>query len=150
MKVVLLQDVKGQGKKDDIINVSDGYARNFLFPRKLAVVADQKAINDIKNRQSSLQHKIDVERASAKELATKLEALIIEIPADAGSDGRFYGAVTSKDIYEALKKQSGFEIDKRKIELDAPIKAFGTYKITAKLFQEICATLSVKVVEKRK
>jgi large subunit ribosomal protein L9 len=91
-----------------------------------------------------------LERQKVEDRIAKLEALIIEIPADAGADGRFYGAVTSKDICEALKKQSGFEIDKRKIELDAPIKAFGTYKITAKLFQEICATLSVKVVEKRK
>ncbi|MBQ8163774.1 MAG: 50S ribosomal protein L9 [Clostridia bacterium] len=148
MKVVLLQDVKGQGKKDDIINVSDGYARNFLFPRKLAAVCDQKALNDIKNRQASAQHRVDVERASAKELADKLEKTTVKLVADAGNDGRFYGAVTSKDISSALKEQTGIEIDKRKIELDAPIKAFGTYKITVKLYQDISGKLSVCVTEK--
>lgn len=146
MKVVLLQDVKAQGKKDDIVEVSEGYARNFLFPKKLAIPADAKAVNDIKNKKSSEAHKIELERQAAKELGAKLAETTVKIKAEAGTDGRFYGAVTSKDIAEALKKL-GFEIDKRKIVLDAPIKAFGTYKIDVKLYQEISGKVTVSVVE---
>ena len=146
MKVVLLQDVKAQGKKDDIVEVSEGYARNFLFPKKLAIPADAKAINDIKNKKSSEAHKVVLERQAAKELAEKLNQATVKIKAEAGSDGRFYGAVTSKDIAEALKKL-GFEVDKRKIVLDAPIKAFGTYKIDIKLYQEISGKVTVSVTE---
>lgn len=148
MKVVLLQDVKGQGKKNDIIEVSDGYARNFLFPRKLAVVADARAMNDVKNKKASEEHKIEQEKAKARELATKIGEIKVVIKAEAGSDGRFYGAVTSKDIAEALKKEFSLDIDKRKIELDAPIKAFGTYIVEVKLYAGISAKLSVQVVEK--
>lgn len=149
MKVVLLQDVKGQGKANDVINVSDGYARNFLFPRKLAVVADAKALAQVKSKQESTQHKIDTEKANAKALAEKLNETKVVITAEAGKDGRFYGAVTSKDIAEALKAQSKLEVDKRKIELDAPIKAFGTYMVSVKLYAEIFAKLTVQVTEKK-
>ena len=148
MKVLLLQDVKSQGKKDQIIEVSEGYARNFLFPKKLAIPADAKAINDAKNRQSSMEHKISVERDAAKALATKLEGIIVKLTAEAGADGRFYGAVTSKDISEGLKAQFSIEIDKRKIMLDAPIKAYGTYKIDVKLYTDVVGKLTVMVVEK--
>jgi len=148
MKVVLLQDVKAQGKKDQIIEVSDGYARNFLFPKKLAVPANAKVVNDIKSKQSSAKHREEVERENAKALAGKLADITVTIPAEAGTDGRFYGAVTSKDIQEALKTQFGIEIDKRKFELDAPIKAFGTYRIDVKLYQGISGKLAVMVVEK--
>ena len=149
MKVVLLQDVKGQGKANDVINVSDGYARNFLFPRKLAIVADAKALAEVMSKKESAQHKTDVERANAKELASKLNETKVVITADAGKDGRFYGAVTSKDIAEALKAQFKLEVDKRKIELDAPIKAFGTYMVSVKLYQEVSAKLTVQVTEKK-
>ena len=148
MKVVLLQDVKGQGKKNDIINVSDGYARNFLFPRKLAVVADAKAINDVNNKKSSEAHKIEVEKANASALASKINETKVVISAEAGKDGRFYGAVTAKDIAEALKAQAGIEIDKRKIELDAQIKAFGSYFVEIKLYSGIVGKLTVQVTEK--
>ena len=148
MKVLLLQDVKAQGKKDQIIDVSEGYARNFLFPKKLAIPADAKAINDAKNRKDSLNHKIELEKQSAKEIAEKIGGATVKIVAEAGGDGRFYGAVTSKDIAEALKNQFSIEIDKRKFELDAPIKAFGTYKIDVKLYQGISGKLTVMVVEK--
>ena len=148
MKVVLLQDVKGQGKKNDIINVSDGYARNFLFPRKLAVVADAKAINDVNNKKSSEAHKIEVEKANASALASKINETKVVISAEAGKDGRFYGAITAKDIAEALKAQAGIEIDKRKIELDAQIKAFGSYFIEIKLYSGIVGKLTVQVTEK--
>lgn len=148
MKVVLLQDVKSQGKKDQIIEVSEGYARNFLFPKKLAIVADAKAVNDIKSKQSSEKHRIEVEKACARELAKKLGETTVKIIGTAGNDGRFYGAVTAKDISEALKSQHGIEIDKRKLELDGQIKAFGTYKVEAKLYSGISGKLNVQVVEK--
>ncbi len=148
MKVLLLQDVKSQGKKDQIINVSEGYARNFLFPQKLAIPADAKAVNDAKNRKESEKHKIALEQQAARDLANKLGEATVKIVAEAGNDGRFYGAVTSKDIAEALKAQFGIEIDKRKFELDAPIKAFGTYRIDVKLYQGISGKLAVMVVEK--
>jgi large subunit ribosomal protein L9 len=148
MKVVLLQDVKAQGKKNDIVEVSEGYARNFLFPKKLAIPADAKAVNDIKNKKSSEAHKIEVERAKAKELAEKLNETTVKIVGEGGKDGKFYGAVTSKDIAEALKAQFGYEVDKRKVELDAPIKAFGSYKVDIKLYQDISGKVTVSVVEK--
>ena len=148
MKVVLIQDVKGQGKKNDIIDVSDGYARNFLFPRKLAIVADAKAINDVKNKKSSEEHKIELEKANAREIAAKLGETKVVISAEAGKDGRFYGAITSKDISDALKAQAKLDIDKRKIALDAPIKAFGTYIVDVKLYSGISGKLNVQVKEK--
>lgn len=148
MKVVLLQDVKAQGKKDQVVEVSDGYARNFLFPKKLAIPADAKVINDIKNKQSSAKHKEEVERENARALAKKLSETTIKLTAEAGSDGRFYGAITSKDIAEALKAQAGIEADKRKILLDSPIKAFGTYKIELKIYADISGKFNVTVTEK--
>lgn len=148
MKVVLLQDVKSQGKKDQIIDVSEGYARNFLFPKKLAVPADAKAINDVKNKQSSEQHRIELQKAEARALAEKIGALTIKLSAEAGADGKFYGAITSKDIAEALKAQCGVDVDKRKIDLDAPIKTFGTYKVDIKLYTDIFGKLTVVVAEK--
>ena len=148
MKVILLQDVKSQGKKDQVIEVSEGYARNFLFPKKLAAPADTKAVTDAKNRKDSEKHRVELEKQSARELAKSLAELTVRITAEAGADGRFYGAVTSKDIAEALKAQNGIDIDKRKIELDSPIKAFGTYRVDIKLYQGISGKLAVMVVEK--
>ena len=148
MKVVLLQDVKAQGKKDQVVEVSDGYARNFLFPKKLAVPADAKVINDIKNKQSSAKHKEEVERENARALAKKLSETTIKLTAEAVADGRFYGAITSKDIAEALMAQAGIEADKRKILLDSPIKAFGTYKIELKIYADISGKFNVTVTEK--
>lgn len=148
MKVVLLQDVKAQGKKDDIVEVSEGYARNFLFPKKLAIPADAKAINDIKNKKSSEAHKIELERIAAREIAEKLNQTTVKIVAEAGKDGKFYGAVTSKDIAEALKTQARIEVDKRKVILDSPIKSFGTYKVDIKLYQEISGRVTIMVIEK--
>jgi large subunit ribosomal protein L9 len=148
MKVLLLQDVKSQGKKDQIIEVSEGYARNFLFPKKLAIPADAKAINDAKNRQSSADHKKALEKEAAMKLASSLENAYVKLTADAGNDGRFYGAITAKDISEGLKAQHGIDVDKRKIVLDAPIKAFGTYKIDAKLYPDVVGKITVVVTEK--
>jgi large subunit ribosomal protein L9 len=148
MKVILLQDIKNVGKKDEIINANDGYARNFLFPKKLAIPADAKAVTDAKNRKDSQNHKVELEKQAANELAKKISESTVKIVGDAGEGGRFYGAVTSKDIAEALKSQFNIEIDKRKFELDAPIKAFGTYRIDVKLYQGITGKLTVMVVEK--
>jgi len=147
MKVVLLQDVKGQGKKDDVINVSDGYARNFLFPKKLAAEADSKVMNEIKNKEASRLHKIELEKQAARETAAKLQSVVAKIKIQAGTDGRVYGSVTSKDIAEALASQHKIEVDKRKIVLDAPIKNYGTYTIDVKLYPEITGKINVVVCE---
>lgn len=149
MKVILCADVKGQGKKDQIVEVSDGYARNFLFPKKLAVPADNKAINEIKNKEASKQHKIDVERAEAKEIAKKLEAIVVVFEYAAGPDKKLYGSVTAKDISEELQKKHGIAIDKRKITLAEPIKSFGTFKADAKLFNDVSGKITVEVTSKK-
>ena len=147
MKVVLLQDVKGQGKKDDLINVSDGYARNFLFPKKLAVEADAKILNDIKNKEAAKLRKIELEKQAARETAEKFAGLLVKIKVKEGAagDGKFYGSVTTKDIAEALAEQYKIDIDKRKIVLDEPIKAYGTYSVEVKLYPEITGKLNVLV-----
>lgn len=147
MKVVLLQDVKGQGKKDDVINVSDGYARNFLFPKKLAAEADAKVMNEIKNKESSRLHKIELEKQAARDTASALQKVVVKIKIQAGTDGRVYGSVTSKDIAEQLAAQHKIEVDKRKIVLDAPIKSYGTYAIDVKLYPEITGKINVVVCE---
>ncbi|MBR5252641.1 MAG: 50S ribosomal protein L9 [Clostridia bacterium] len=145
MKVVLLQDVKGQGKKDEVINVSDGYARNFLFPKKLAVEADAKILNDIKNKEAARLRKIELEKAAARETAAQLQALVVKIKIQQGNDGKFYGSVTTKDIAEALLAQHKIEIDKRKIVMQNPIKAYGTYTVDVKLYPEISGKINVLV-----
>lgn len=145
MKVLLLQDVKGQGKKDQIIDVSDGYARNFLFPKKLAVVADNKAINEVKNKEASKQYKIETEKAAARQIADKLSQIVLKISVNAGADGRLYGSITSKDLAEALAKQHGITVDKRKIVMPDPIKAYGTYNFDVRLYPEIVGKIKVTV-----
>ena len=145
MKVVLLADVKGQGKKNDVINVSDGYARNFLLPRKLAIDADAKVMNEIKGREDSIKHKIEVETAEAKALAARLDTLLVKIPAASGADGRLYGSITSKDIAEKLAKDFGITVDKRKIQLSDPIRAYGQYDLEVKLYTDIVGKVHVLV-----
>ena len=145
MKVVLLADVKGQGKKDEIINVSDGYARNFLFPRKLAIEADAKILNEIKGREESLKHKIEVETAEAKALAAKLDSTLIKITASSGADGRLYGSITAKDIADALAKNYGITVDKRKIQLPEAIRAYGKYDLDVKLYTDVVGKIHVLV-----
>ena len=148
MKLILTQDVKGQGKKDQVINVSDGYARNFLLPKGLAVPADAKAMNEIKGKEESRIHKIETEKAAAKETAAKLEKITVKITGQAGADGRLYGSVTAKDIAEALEKQHGIVIDKRKLTLSEAIKSFGTYNTEVKLYTEITGKVKVVVSDK--
>ena len=148
MKVILTADVKGQGKKDQVINVSDGYARNFLFPKKLAIPADAGALNEVKNKEASKQHKLDVEKKNAEEIAKRLESITLKIVYAAGPDKRLYGSVTSKEIAEVLKKEYGIEVDKRKITLSEPIKSFGTYKVDVKLFGDVFGKINVEVCGK--
>ena len=145
MKVVLLKDVPGKGKKDEIVSVSDGYARNFLFPRKLATEADAKVLNDIKNKEAAKTRRIELEKQAARETAEKLQAVLVKITIQSGADGKLYGSVGTKDIAEALAAQHGIEIDKRKIVLDSPIKAYGTYTVDVKLYPEIAGKLNVLV-----
>ena len=145
MKVILLKDVKSQGKKDDLINVSDGYARNYLIPRGLAVEADAKALNDIKNREAAKKHKIEVEKAAANETKAKLEGIVVKIRGKAGADGKLFGSVTSADIAEELLRQHGIEVDRKKIVIDQPVKAFGTYSFNVKLYPDIVGAINIVV-----
>lgn len=147
MKVILTADVKGQGKKDQLIEVSDGYARNYLLPKKLAILADSKALNEMKNREASRQHKIDAERAAAKETAQKLTAIVLKVRVGAGADGHLYGSVTSKEIAEKLKSEYGLDIDKRKISLSTPIKAYGSYELDVRLYPDVTGKIHLVVTD---
>ncbi|MBO4769799.1 MAG: 50S ribosomal protein L9 [Clostridia bacterium] len=146
MKVILLEDVKAQGKKGDLINVSDGYARNFLIPRKLAVEADAKSLNEYKNREASKIYKAELEKQNAVRLAEQLNGTAVVVTAQAGSNGKIYGSVTSREIADKLKEQKNIELDKRKISVPEPIKNFGVYELDVKVYPEISAKLTVKVV----
>ena len=149
MKVVLLADVRGQGKKDQVIDVSEGYARNFLFPKKLAIVADNKVMNEIKGKEEKRLCQIELEKAAALETKAKLESVQVIIKVSAGEGDRLYGAVTAKDVADALLSQHGIEVDKRKISMDA-IKAFGSYTPEIKLFPEITGKINVVVTQSGK
>ncbi len=146
MKVILNQDVKGLGKKGELVNTSDGYARNFLFPRKLASEANSQAMTELQNRENSKKHKIAVETQEAKDVAAKIEGKIIKVTAKAGQGGRLFGSVTSKEIAAEMKNQFGIDIDRRKITVN-DIKAFGTYPATVKLYQGVTAEFKVAVSE---
>ena len=145
MKVILLCDVKGQGKKDEIINVSDGYARNFLFPQKKAIPADSRATSELKSKEEAKQYKINEERKAAIALGERIKAVTVEIKMEHGQDGRLYGSVTAKDIAEKLKSVLGVDIDKRKINLKEPIKADGNYDVEIKLYTDVTVSFVVKV-----
>ena len=147
MKVILQQDVKGQGKKGQMIEASDGYARNFLLPRKLAVPATAENVNTMKMQEKAKKAQEAAEKAEAEALSKKLESLTVKVAAKAGEGGRLFGAVTAKEISECLAQQHGLNIAKTKLVLDEPIKACGGYKIKAKLGYEIVGTVNVMVVE---
>lgn len=147
MKVILLQDVKGQGKKGQLIEASDGYARNFLLPRKLAVAATAENLNTMKQQEKAKKAQEAAEKAEAQAIAEKLSGLTVKVVAKGGNGGRLFGAVTSKEISDALKAQHNIDIAKTKIVQEEPIKAFGGYKLKVKLGYEITGTLSVMVVE---
>ena len=148
MKVILLADVKGQGKKNDVIEVSDGYAKNFLIPRKLAKAADAQSLNDVKVKEAARLYRIETEKKEAQALAERLKTIVVKIPASSGADGRLYGSVTTKDISERLKAEHGIDIDKRKLVLNDTIKAYGKYEVEAKLYTEVSGKVNVLVCEK--
>ena len=147
MKVILQQDVKGQGKKGQLVEVSEGYARNFLLPKKLAIVATTDAINTMNLKEKARKAEEARMKAEAQETAEKLKNLQVKLTAKAGNGGKLFGAVTTKEISEGLKKQFSIDIPKQKLVLDEPIKAFGTYHVKAKLGFEITGTVSVAVSE---
>lgn len=147
MKVILQQDVRGQGKKGQLVEVSDGYARNFLLPKKLAVPATAENVNTMKQQEKARQAQMAAEKAEAQALAEKLKGIQVKLAAKAGEGGRLFGAVTSKEIAEALAAQHGLNIAKTKLVLDEPIKSCGGYQIKAKLGYEIMGTVNVLVVE---
>ena len=147
MKVVLLQDVKSLGKKGDVVNAATGYARNFLLAKGLAVEADAKAMNEVKTKQAAADYHKAQELQAAEELAEQLNAQTIKIKAKAGSAGRLFGSVTTKEIAAAINEQFGCSIDKKKVSLDADIKTFGTYHVEVKLPQGVSTSLYVQVSE---
>ena len=147
MKVILLQDVKGKGKKGQMLEVSDGYARNFMLPKKLAMEATPDAINTMRMNDKAAAEKAARERAEAMDISRKLRELIVTVTAKGGGNGRLFGAVTTQEIAAALEKQSGIKLDKRKIVISDPIKNVGTYTVQCKLGYEITAPLTVKIVE---
>ena len=147
MKVILLQDVKGKGKKGQMIEVSDGYARNFMLPKKLAMEATPDAINTMRMNDKATQERIAREKAEALELSKKLREMTLVVTAKGGGAGRLFGSVTNQEIADALKAKSGISLDKRKIVIADPIKSIGTYTVTCKLGYEINAPLTVKIEE---
>lgn len=145
MKVVLLCDVKGQGKKDQIVEVSDGYARNFLFPQKKAIPADAKATSELKSKAEAKEYKISEDRKAAQALADKINGVEIEIVMGHGADGRLYGSVTAKDIAEKLKTVIGQDVDKRKLQMKESIRAYGKHTVVIKILGDISASFVVYV-----
>ena len=148
MKVILLADVKGQGKKNDVIEVSDGYGKNFLIPRKLAKPADAQSLNDVKVKEAARIYRIETEKKEAQALAEKLKTLQVKITASSGGDGRLYGSITSKDIVEKLKADTGIDIDKRKVSMGDPIKAYGKYEVEVKRYSEVTGKINLLVTDK--
>ena len=146
MKVVLTADVKGKGKAGELINVSDGYARNFLFPKNLAIEANNSAMNELKSREEAKAHHIAVEKQEASDAAAKLNGKDIVIHAKAGASGKLFGAITSKEVAAEIKKSTGIDIDRKKIVMK-DIKSFGEYSVEVKLYTGISAQMNVKVGE---
>ncbi len=146
MKVILLDNIKGVGKKDEVINASDGYARNFLFPKKLAIEATKDNLVKLKAKQDSNQHKKDLEKAKAIEIADKLKDIVLKIQVKAGDNGKIFGGVTSKEISENLKSQYNIDIDKKKIVLKETIKVLGTVNVDIKLYEGVSGSLKVNTI----
>lgn len=149
MKIVFLQNVKGQGKKDELKEVSDGYARNYLIPRKLAAEATPDVINAMKLKEKARQAQYAKDKEQAEKTAKELDGLVVKIPAKAGQGGKLFGSVTSKEISESLLSQHGISIDKQKIVQTDPIKTYGSFKIKCKLGFEINGTINVLVTEEK-
>ena len=147
MKVILQQDVKGKGKKGQMIEASDGYARNFLIPRKLAVPATTDNVNTMRLQEKAKQAQIEREKEEARDIVKKLDSCIVKIPSKAGAGGKLFGSVTSKEISDELKAQFDINIEKQKIVQAEPIKAFGSYDVKCRMGYEITGTIHVMVIE---
>ena len=147
MKVILKADVKGSGKQGELVNVSDGYARNFLLPRGLAIEANAQAMNELKNRAASEQHKIDTELQNAKDDAQLLEGKTIKVAEKAGQNGKLFGSVTTKEIAEAIKNELKIDVDKRKIHIESEIKQYGTFEAVVKLHSDVSSKIYILVTE---
>ena len=147
MKVILKEDIKGVGKKDEIINASDGYARNYLFPKNLAVPADAKNMNILNSKKVSEQHKKNLELEEAKKVQEKMKSIIVKVKTKAGENGKTFGSITSKEIAENLEEQYKIKVDKKKITLNEPIKTLGNYIVSVKLFEGVTGKLTVSVIE---
>lgn len=147
MKIILMQDVKSLGKKGELVEASDGYARNYLLPRKLAKQANAQAMNEYKNAEDSKNYKIATQKAQAESDKKRLEGKVFEMKAKAGQGGRLFGSITAKQIAEEIKKQYNIVVDKRKVVLEKDIKEFGTYSAEVKLYTGISAKIDVKVTE---
>lgn len=146
MKVILLQDIKGVGKKDEIINASDGYARNFLLPKKMGLEANAENMSKLKAKQDSNKYKKSVERENAEKIAESLKHITLKISVKSGENQKIFGSITAKEICENLKKQHNIEIDKKKIDLKEPIKVLGVSNVNIKLFEGVLATLKVQIL----
>lgn len=147
MKVILTQDVKGSGKKGELVTVADGYAKNFLLKKGLAVEATPQAMNELKNREASTQFHIEEEKKAANAIKEKLDGKTLKLTAKAGAGGKLFGSVTSKEVAEELQKQFGCAVDKKKISLGSDIKAFGSYSADIKLYTGISAKITISVTE---
>ncbi len=147
MKVVLLQDVKSLGKKDEIVNVSDGYARNYLFPKNLAAEATSGKLNEISEKKKALANKKKKEQEEAKALAEKLNNKEVILKTKAGANGKLFGSITNKDIADMIKSQYKIEVDKKKVVLDDAIKTLGSHLVEIKIYPEITAKIKVMVTE---
>lgn len=145
MKVILISEVKGTGKKDEIINVSEGFARNFLFPKNLAIEANEKNLKELERQKAYVDKKKADELDKARNLKQQLDKLAISIAVKAGEGGRLFGAITAKDIGDSIEKLHKLNIDKRKIELKTPIKTLGNHTVTIKLHPEVSATFNVNI-----
>ena len=149
MKVILQQDVRGQGKKGQMIEVAEGYARNFLLPRKLAVLATADAMNTMRLQEKAKRAEEARLKAEAQAMAERLKGVVVKLTAKAGANGKLFGAVTSKEVSDALQSQHGIELAKNKIVMDEPIKAYGSYQLKAKLGFEVSGTIYVLVTEEK-
>lgn len=148
MKVILKADIKGVGKKDEVINASDGYARNFLFPKNLAVEANTENMSKLKAQKDSTQFKKDTEKEEAKKLADKLTRIMVKVEVKAGENGKIFGGVSAKEIADNLEKQHSIKIDKKKIDLKETIKTLGTHIVDVKLYEGVYGKIKVDVIEK--
>ncbi|MDR0978758.1 MAG: 50S ribosomal protein L9 [Lachnospiraceae bacterium] len=145
MKVILLEDIKAIGKKNQVVNATDGYARNFLFPKKLAVEANAENMQKLKDKQKSEERKKQIEIENAKEIAKKMEKMILKLKVKAGENGKTFGGVTSKEIAEELKKEYKIEIDKKKIDLKETIKLVGRFSVNIKLYEGVNQKLTIDI-----